>query len=50
MTASSDVFEVIRESEKIIFFLTDNWSSVNVEKIRTKIIASVKNYFAHNFG
>lgn len=48
VSASSSVFEIIKETEKKIFILTNNLGNMNVSKISTKIIILIKNYFSLN--
>jgi len=48
VSASSSVFEIIKETEKRIFILTNNLGNMNITKISTKIIILVKNYFSQN--
>jgi len=50
VSASSSVFEIIKEIEKRIFILTNNLGNMSVTKISTKIIILVKNYFSQIFG
>lgn len=46
VSASSSVFEIIKETEKWIFILTNNLGNMNITKISTKIIILVKNNFS----
>jgi hypothetical protein len=45
VSTSSSVFEIIKETEKIIFISTRNFTNLNVEQ---KIVIIIKNYFSLN--